>query len=231
MKFVSTLNVGDNSLEIARDMAVAFLQYQHHKIGYFELGNEPTNYPSTRWNDRAEAYVQQWKQWTAAIDLTVNQESSTAAEQDGSDRWWASSATTDVTALKVRPADLIPADIDSANQVAEYSIHSYAFATCDPARAAFATNANILNHTELTRYADEEIVLSAHAALDSGKPWVVGEFNSSACSGDPNVSDTFAQTLWTVDVELIYAVRNASSVHLQQGSYTRFPKQQPGQYS
>jgi len=221
-KFVSTLNFGNDSLDIARDMAVASVQYQQDKIDYFELGNEPTNYPSTRWNDSTEAYVQQWKQWTAAIDSAVNEESDPATEQYGSDRWWASSATTDVTGLNVRPADLIPAGIDSANQVAEYSIHSYAFATCDPARAALATIPNILNHTELTRYADEEIVPSAQAALDSGKPWVIGEFNSIACSGNPNVSDTFAQALWTVDVELIYAVRNASSVHLHQGATLAF---------
>ncbi|KAK3062746.1 hypothetical protein LTS18_003443 [Coniosporium uncinatum] len=187
-KFVSTLNFGNNSLDVARDMAVA----------------------------------SQWKQWTAAIDLAVNQESSSAAKQYGNYRWWASSATTDVTGLNIRPADLIPAGIDSANRVAEYSIHSYAFATCDPARAALATIPNILNHTELTRYADEEIVPSAQAALDSGKPWVIGEFNSIACSGNPNVSDTFAQALWTVDVELIYAVRNASSVHLHQGATLAF---------
>jgi len=47
-KFVSTLNFGNNSLDVARDMAVASVRYQQDKIGYFELGNEPTNYPSTR---------------------------------------------------------------------------------------------------------------------------------------------------------------------------------------
>ena len=88
--------------------------------------------------------------------------------------------------------DLIPAGIDSTDQVAEYSIHSYAFATCDPARAALATVPNILNHTELTRYAEEEIYPSAKTVLDAGKPWIIGEFESIACSGAPNVSDTVA---------------------------------------
>lgn len=118
----------------------------------------------------------------------------------------------------MRPADIIPAGIDSDNQVAEYSIHSYAFATCDPYRASIATIPNILNHTGLVKYADEEIEPSARASLQSGKPWVIGEFNSIACSGNPNVSDTFAQALWNLDVSLIYAVRNASSVHLHQGA-------------
>ncbi|KIW11459.1 hypothetical protein PV08_10759 [Exophiala spinifera] len=217
-KFVSTLNFGNDSLDIARDMALASVMYQQEKIEYFELGNEPTNYPSTRWDNSTAAYVQQWKQWTGEIDTAVNHTLGANASRLGSDRWWASSATTDKSGLNVRPADIIPAGVDSADQVAEYSIHSYAFSTCDPGRAALATTQNILNHTELTTYADEEIYPSAKAALDSGKPWVVGEFNSISCSGQPNVTDTFAQALWTVDVELIYAVRNASSVHLHQGA-------------
>lgn len=54
--------------------------------------------------------------------------------------------------------------------------------------------------------------------MDAGSTWVIGEFNSISCSGNPNVSDTFAQALWVVDMELIYAARNASSVHLHQGA-------------
>ena len=214
-KFVSTLNFGNDSLDIARDMAVASVKYQRDLVEYFELGNEPTNYPSTRWGNSTAAYVSQWKNWTAAIDAAVNQ---TAPNEYGSERWWASSATTDESGLNVRPADIIPAGVDSADQVAEYSIHSYAFSTCDPERAALATISNILNHTGLTDYADTEIVPSAQAALDSGSRWVIGEFNSISCSGNPNVSDTFAQALWVIDSELIYAVRNASSCQLHQGA-------------
>ncbi|KAF2720165.1 glycoside hydrolase family 79 protein [Polychaeton citri CBS 116435] len=215
-RFVSTLNFGNDSLDIARDLAVASVKYQSGKVSYFELGNEPTNYPSERWDNSTDAYVAQWLDWTAAIDTAVDIE--TVGLSLPKNRWWASSATTDVTGLHVRPVDLIPADIDRKGQVAEYSIHSYAFATCDPARAALATIPNILNHTELTRYAVEEIYPSARAALDAGTPWIIGEFNSIACSGAPNVSDTFAQALWTVDVQLIYASLNASSVHLHQGA-------------
>ena len=213
-KFVSTLNFGNDSLKIARDMAVASVEYQADKIEYFELGNEPTNYDEDRFHDSTKAYVKEWKQFTGQIDAAINK----ITNQFPTSRWWASSATTDDSGLNVRPVDIIPLGIDSSDQVAEYSIHSYAFATCDPERAAIATTENILNHTGLVQYADNEIGPSAQAALKSGKPWVIGEFNSIACSGNPNVSDTFAQALWTVDVELIYAVRNASSVHLHQGA-------------
>jgi hypothetical protein len=214
-QFVSTLNFGNESLYIARDLAVASVTYQPDKVAYLELGNEPTNYGESRWNDSTAAYVAEWKQYTSVIDTALNALNDSSLSKE---RWWASSATTDDSGLEVRPAALIPAGIDSASQVGVYSIHSYAFSTCDPKRAALATIENILNHTELTRYCDEEIYPSARAALDAGSKWSIGEFNSVSCSGAPNVTDTFAQALWVVDSELIYATRNASTTHLHQGA-------------
>ncbi|GAK64851.1 uncharacterized protein PAN0_006d3066 [Moesziomyces antarcticus] len=231
LRFVSTLNFGNDSVEIARGMAEASVKYQPQRVEYLELGNEPTNYPSARWGDSTEAYVAQWKNWTQSIDAAVNTTLSTARVAGevglaGKRRWWASSATTDKSGLNVRPVDVIPAGIDAEGSVAQYSIHSYPFATCDPARAAVATLPNLLNHTRLSAYADDEIMPSAQAALDSGSEWIIGEFNSVACSGQPNVTDTFAQALWVVDSELIYAVRNASSVHLHQGATLVFQSSQ-----
>ncbi|KAG9830229.1 glycoside hydrolase family 79 protein, partial [Aureobasidium melanogenum] len=227
-KFVSTLNFGNDSLDIARDLAVASVKYaSNDSISFFELGNEPTNYPSSRWKNSTEAYVQQWKNWTAQINAAVNITlGADAAVEFGTERWWASSATTDQTGLEVLPDALIPAGIDSRDQVADYSIHSYPFSTCDPARAELATIQNILNQTELARYADEDIYPSAKAALDAGYRWIIGEFNSISCSGNPNVSDTFAQALWVIQSELIYAVRNASAVYLHQGAALVFQSSQ-----
>ncbi|KAK0644335.1 hypothetical protein B0T16DRAFT_448017 [Cercophora newfieldiana] len=216
--FVSTLNFGNNSVDIAKGLAAASHQFQQDKIIYYELGNEPTNYPTSRWQGSTAAYVSQWKSFTSQINAATNNTSH--------GKWWASSATTDRTALKVRPSDLIPAGINTTGEVGQYSIHSYAFATCDPDRERRATTANILNHTDLLRYANEEIYPSAKAALDIGATWAIGEFNSIACSGKPGVSDTFAQALWTADVELIYAVRNATSVHLHQGATLVFQSSQ-----
>ncbi|KAK0715552.1 hypothetical protein B0H67DRAFT_490704 [Lasiosphaeris hirsuta] len=222
--FVSTLNFGNNSVDIAKDLAVASHQLQGDKILYYELGNEPTNYPTARWQRNTQAYVDQWKSFTTRIGTALS--AATAQLTPPSGKWWASSATTDVTGLKVRPSDLIPAGVNSTGLVGQYSIHSYAFATCDAARERRATITNILNHTDLARYADVEIYPSAKAAMDAGAEWVVGEFNSIACSGKPGVSDTFAQALWTADVELLYAVRNASSVHLHQGATLVFQSDQ-----
>ncbi len=231
LRFVSTLNFGNDSVDIARGLAEASVKYQPRRVEYLELGNEPTNYPSARWGNSTAAYVAQWKDWTRSIDAAVNTTLSTARVAGevalaGKRRWWASSATTDKSGLNVRPVDVIPAGIDGEGSVAQYSIHSYPFATCDPARAAVATLPNLLNHTRLSAYADDEIMPSAQAALDSGSEWIIGEFNSVACSGQPNVTDTFAQALWVVDSELIYAVRNASSVHLHQGATLVFQSSQ-----
>jgi hypothetical protein len=217
-RFVSTLNFGNASIDIARGLAAASHQLQRDKIAYYELGNEPTNYPSSRWNGSTAAYIAQWQNFTGEIDAAIH--------NDSHGRWWASSATTDITPLKVRPSDLIPAGVNSTGQVGQYSIHSYAFATCDPARAARATIANLLNHTLILHYADTEILPSAQAAMAAGAEWIIGEFNSVACSGKPGVSDTFAQALWTAAASLAYAARNASSVHAHQGAALKFQSDQ-----
>lgn len=127
-KFISTLNFGNESLEIATGLAVASLTYQPDKVAYFELGNEPTNYKRNRWNLSTAAYVRQWKEYTASIDAAVNTLNTSRLPKE---RWWASSATTDNSGLEVRPAALIPAGINSEDQVGVYSVrhHSEVFPT------------------------------------------------------------------------------------------------------
>ncbi|KAL1649894.1 hypothetical protein SLS61_006272 [Didymella pomorum] len=214
-EFVSTLNFGNKSVDIAKDHALASITYQGDKVAYFELSNEPTKYEESRWNRSTDAHVRQWKQYTHDIDVAVN---ATGDSNLTSQRWWASSATTNESGLEVRPVALISAGVDSKDQVGIYSIHSYAFSTCDPERAALATIANMMNRMELIRYCDEEIYPSAKVALDAGSGWNIGEFNSVSCSSAPSVTDTFAQALWVIDSELIYATRNATDAHFHQGT-------------
>ncbi|KAF2481315.1 glycoside hydrolase family 79 protein [Neohortaea acidophila] len=220
-KFTSTLNFQNDSLAIAQGLAVASVKYQPERVHYFELGNEPNNYATaeSRWDDSTQEYVNQWLNWTYAIDVAVNNTlGASAAEQLGISRWWGSSSTTDPTALQVRPANIIPDGIDSDNQVAQYSIHSYQFATCSPAQTALSTLPDVLNHSSLVSYANSQILPSAQAALNSGSQWIIGEYNSVACSGSVNVSDRFAQALWTADTQLLYASMNASATYLHQGA-------------
>ena len=216
VSFISTLNFGNESLPIAADLAAASVKYQGSRIKYLELGNEPNHFRSGRWNNDTQKYVNEWKNWTARIDQAVAE----ADEADRSEplRWWASSATTDITPLKVRPVDLISKGIDTEGQVGQFSIHSYVHNTCTPEGTDKATIENLLNHTQIVSFADQEVGPSAEATREHGKPWVMGEFNSIACSGKPGVSDTFTQALWTIDTELTYAAMNASSVNLHQGA-------------
>ncbi|KAK7753390.1 hypothetical protein SLS62_004680 [Diatrype stigma] len=218
VSFISTLNFGNNSLQIAADLATASVKYQAGRIQFLELGNEPNNYPNDRWKNSTQAYVDQWKNWTASIDQAVAEVSVVSRGSQETLRWWASSATTDNTPLKVRPVDLIEKGIDSEQQVGQFSIHSYVYNTCNPSDAAKATVENLLNHTQIISFAEEEVAPSARAAAGDGKPWVMGEFNSIACSGKPGVSDTFTQALWMIDTQLAYAVLNATAVFQHQGA-------------
>ncbi|KAJ4258944.1 hypothetical protein NW762_008032 [Fusarium torreyae] len=218
VSFVSTLNFGNNSLEIARDLAVASAKYQAERISFFELGNEPNHFPKSRWNYSTKSYVDQWKDWTSEIDEAVADAVVELPSDYAPIKWWASSATTDPSDLKVRPVDLIPEGIDSEDQVGQFSIHSYVYNSCTPEGAAEATIENLLNHTQIVTFADQEVRPSAEEARKHGKPWVMGEFNSVACSGKPNVTDTFTQALWMIDTQLTYAVLNATSVNQHQGA-------------
>ncbi|KAF4966405.1 hypothetical protein FSARC_5914 [Fusarium sarcochroum] len=218
VSFISTLNFGNNSLEIARVLAVASAKYQAERISFFELGNEPNHFPKSRWNYSTEAYVKQWKEWTSDIDEAV----AAAIEKSSSDyapiKWWASSATTDPSDLKIRPVDIIPEGVDSEDQVGGFSIHSCVYNSCTPEGAAEATIENLLKNTQIVTFANEEVRPSAEEARKHGKPWVIGEFNSVACAGKPNVTDTFTQALWMIDTQLTYAVLNATSVNQHQGA-------------
>lgn len=113
--------------------------------------------------------------------------------------------------------DIIPLGVDDGDQVGQFYLHSYVYNTCSPEGAAVATIENLLNHTQITTFADDQVKPSAQAALAHGKPWVMGEFSSVACSGKPNVTDMSTNSLWIIDTQLTYAVLNASSVNLHQG--------------
>lgn len=87
-KFISTLNFGNESLEIARDLAVASARYQWDKILYYELGNEPTNYEEERYNGSTEAYINQWHYYIGNIDQAVNEViGAQNATERGTERW------------------------------------------------------------------------------------------------------------------------------------------------
>ncbi|GAB1518129.1 hypothetical protein RhiTH_001188 [Rhizoctonia solani] len=212
-KFTITLNLGNNTLNIARNQAKAAYQYlKPDQIWAFELGNEPGNYKETQRNLStwgADAYVKQWQDWTDAIDAVV------PLKQP---RWWGGSdGTTDDPNTIAIQTDLITSRGVTGKKVKEFSQHMYQYSSCRPASNARATVLNIMNHTNITSFVD--ILRSKIAAANSvGSDFVVGEFNSVSCSGKVNITDTFGQALWALDTSLYSASLNVSRVYLHQGA-------------
>lgn len=228
---VSTLNLGNQSYEIARDLAIGSVKYaETGRILAFELGNEPNSYwEPTGPNAGTTGYVAEWKNWTTHIDSEVDSflKANKTSDQVDHRRWWASSSTTDDTTVKLTPAAIIPAGIDTPQgNIEDYSIHNYQYSTCDPARLELATIPNVLNITAFYAYADDLVMPSGRAALQAGRKWIIGEYNSISCSGRLNVTDTATQPLWQLMTALGYASRNASGTFLHQGGVLKLQSSQ-----
>ncbi|KAG8706435.1 hypothetical protein FRC08_001074 [Ceratobasidium sp. 394] len=160
-KFTVTLNLGNDSLDIARDQARAAYKYLNHdKIWAFELGNEPGNYKATQRNLSswgADTYVKQWQNWTGEIDADI------PLKQP---RWWGGSdGTTDDPNTVAIQTDLITARGVTGKTVKEFSQHMYQYSSCRPASNARAIVPNIMNHTNITSFVD--ILRSKIAAANS----------------------------------------------------------------
>ena len=132
-------------------------------------------------------------------------------------RWWVAGSTANGTP-PLAPEDIIPAGIDANGNVAEYSVHGYQYLSCDPTSSAQASIPNILNMTALANYAESSFGASARAAVAARRPWIIGEANSVACEGKPNVTDTFAQALFSTAQEMTYAAMGAEQFFLHQGA-------------
>ncbi|CAE6428102.1 unnamed protein product [Rhizoctonia solani] len=89
-KFTVTLNLGNDTLSIARDQAKAAYRYlKPDQIWAFELGNEPGNYKANQRNLStwgADAYVKQWQIAAAnsvGSDFVVGEFNSVSYESSG----------------------------------------------------------------------------------------------------------------------------------------------------
>ncbi|ELU43710.1 hypothetical protein AG1IA_02261 [Rhizoctonia solani AG-1 IA] len=197
-KFIITLNLGNNTLNIARNQAKAAYQYlKPDQIWAFELGNEPGNYKETQRNLStwgADAYVKQWQDWTDAIDAAV------PLKQP---RWWGGSdGTTDDPNTIAIQTDLI-----TSRWVT--NVYGYMRSLTCLKRRYGEKGQGIL-----TAYvpAFVDILRSKIAAANSvGSDFVVG-------SGKVNITDTFGQALWALDTSLYSASLNVSRVYLHQGA-------------
>ncbi|KAL7415167.1 hypothetical protein BDY24DRAFT_432182 [Mrakia frigida] len=216
-KFVIPLNLGNDSYQIAEDAATAaWTQVDHDSIWAFELGNEIGHSKQSErilsnWTE--DAYAKQWMNWTSAINRAL-----------GLPRpiWWTGDDITVVnssTAIwdPVLPHEIVASGINNDSTVREFTVHAYQYNTCSPMSALSATASNLVNHKTISSFID--LMEKERLASESvGAGFVVGEFNAVACSGRPNLTDSFADALWLLDASLFYAASNITRAHVHLGA-------------
>ncbi|KAI0049736.1 glycoside hydrolase family 79 protein [Auriscalpium vulgare] len=210
--FVINVNLGNETIKIARDELAAALEYiGWDRIRAFELGNEADHYAGgSRPAGWASAdYTAEFLGWTAV--LTHNLSLPRAIFQAGS------FADDPVPGAAMTTVDLINEGVDTTGVIKLFNQHMYQYSTCDPVRNALATLPNLVNHTNITSYVNlwNPQIAAAHR---QGKEFVVGEYNSVSCSGKENVTNTFGQALWLADTVLYSASVNISRMYLHQGA-------------
>jgi hypothetical protein len=75
----------------------------------------------------------------------------------------------------------------------------------------------------MSNWIGANVAPSALAAIGDNRPWIIGEANSVACEGNPNVTDTYAQALFSIAQEMTYASMGASRFFLHQGATLKRP--------
>jgi hypothetical protein len=63
---------------------------------------------------------------------------------------------------------------------------------------------------------------SAALAVAAGKPFIVMEWNTAACSGFPGLADSFGAALWALDTGLQMASANFSGAMLHVGGQNAY---------
>lgn len=102
-------------------------------------------------------------------------------------------------------------------------------AACDTT-AIPTIEANVLNHTHVTSIVYYHDYLG-NATAASGIPYVLGETNSISCQGDPNISNVFAEALWSVDYVMYLASLKVARVYFHGGTRFYYSAWQPVEWN
>ncbi|KAJ3478603.1 hypothetical protein NLI96_g9644 [Meripilus lineatus] len=184
-RIIVDLNLGNNTLEIARDEMQAALEFLgSDRIRAFELGNEPDHYPGglrpRGWN--SANYTAQFLEWSGSLQSNL----SLPLHQ-----FWAGGIVDSWST-----AQLISEGITGANSVQTFSQHmlvllvllvlqsvefiddviewvSYPFSTCDPTRNALANLTSLVNHQNIASFLDT-LKPQVAAAKSVGADFVIG---------------------------------------------------------
>ncbi|CAO1617376.1 unnamed protein product [Sympodiomycopsis kandeliae] len=238
-RYISTLNFASNNLTTTTSLVVASTDYANASIGKilaYELGNQPDLYPDfrTRWANGysngstayAGEYVNQWQIWTRLLDGSINGSFITTKAKLSDianlteSRWWASSASQQPGAIDLSPAEVIRMKIDRKGQVGAFTMHHYLWDDCQKIRQGHVDISSILNVKDIKSSIDQFLKPSIDAALKHGKPFYIGQGNAvPTCPAQAlSNTDTFAQSLYTILVQLISATRGVTAYYLHQGA-------------
>jgi hypothetical protein len=208
-EMIMGVNLEDDSPELASAEASALLQgIGANHIEAFEVGNEPSLYSSLPWYRSATGQPvpgrppdYDYKHYAAQFDRVAAQLGSTplAGPALGAPRWMRK----------------LPTLVDDNPELQIVTYHRYPLNRCytAPTSSSYPTIANLLSTTATDGLA-RSITKFAAIAHAGGRQFRVDELNSVACSGQADVSDTFASALWVLDTLFAFVRDGADGVNI-----------------
>lgn len=184
----------DPSPALTMDQVVAEVVAAHKTLGddllSVEIGNEFDNVTTLTGGEMWETL----KQYKAAID---------AALPDANLKLVGPSANTAATNTKLEEfvtGALADTTTKPEGVLAEVSSHLYPGSHCGSSNLSIA---KLMSSTTYTKVRDKlNGIMDVSAQLGDKLPMTINESNSASCSGQPNVSNSYATSLWSLDYML-----------------------------
>jgi hypothetical protein len=194
-KLIWGLNLGTGTAESAADQAAAVARAAGDRLLCFEIGNEPDLFARSGHRPQGYGYaeyLQDYRRFKEALLKRVPSAPLAGPDVAGAPDW--------VTSF-VR---------DEGRNIKLLTEHYYRTGEKNPA----ATIANLLN-------TDDRFLKMTGRLLEdsreSGVPYRLCELNSFSGGGKPGVSDTFASTLWGLDLMFTLATAGGSGINWETG--------------
>lgn len=189
-----TLNTGTGTPESAADQAAAVADSAGDRLLCFELGNEPDLFVQAGHRQPGYGYEQyraEFARFAEVLRRRVPAAPLAGPAVIGATDWVASFSR----------------DFSNARLLTE---HYYLSVAADPA-------ATIRNLLTLDPRFMRVVTQLRSISRSSGIPYRMAELNSFAGGGKPGVSDTFAATLWALDLMFTLASANGQGINWETG--------------
>ncbi|KAH0384027.1 glycoside hydrolase family 79 protein, partial [Aureobasidium melanogenum] len=229
-------NAWDNSSawEDAVQEAAAAYDVSGDKLKLFEVGNEIDHFIDEGWRPPTwdvAMYIQQWRNvsdqivqssWYGAAQHPPKFQAAVFADPP-----WAPDQQDEIDDFDI--VNLTRAGLTEHDKIDTYVVHLYPKSTCDTARWYGLSLDLLSNHSVLLPNVSQYVPQVA-AADKAGIPLVLGEPNSTSCSGRSGISDTFGATLWSVDYVLLAASIGMPKVYFHLGANAEYSSFVPSPY-